>query len=182
MNIDEERKLRLAELKAFFVDHYDELSYYAWHKMNSLSGEFLSKNDIKEVMNDTYITAYNSIRLKNRKILNYHGWVRKLIYFSLLTRIKRNRRFKSVHQTMEDIEYSDKLQEFLMYSIENETERKDEVERIKNILSDEDWKVVDLHLSGYKSEEIAKKLDKSSEAVRQQYSRALRKIRKKYKL
>lgn len=182
MSIDEVKRRRLSELQTFIEENFDELCDYVRYKMHALSGTYLKKDEVKEVMNDTYLTAYSSLLVKDRSIQHYEGWVRKLIYFSLLSRLKRDRRFKGLHQTIDNIEYTDRLSEFLHYSIEKKQDQKDELERIKSLLSEEEWQNVEMHLDGYKAAEIADKLKKSNDAVRKQYSRSLVKIRKKYRL
>lgn len=124
-------------------------------------------NDIEEVVQDTMIQAFKSIKkLKDSK--KFKNWLFKVLIN------KSNLLYKKKKQT---IEYKNSMERDWYYSIENIDSRLDFMYLIKDLNYDEKITITLFYLEDFTSSEIAKILKESESTIRNRLSRARRKIK-----
>lgn len=124
-------------------------------------------NDIEEVVQDTMIQAFKSIKkLKDSK--KFKNWLFKVLIN------KSNLLYKKKKQT---IEYKNSMERDWYYSTENIDSRLDFMYLIKDLNYDEKITITLFYLEDFTSSEIAKILKESESTIRNRLSRARRKIK-----
>lgn len=133
------------------------------------------EDDICDVVQDTIISAYTSIR-KLKKISHFKSWIIKILINKCNDIFKK----KSVYN---EISFeSNQYENYLSDNSLNIQEEKIKFDDLMSILNSEERTIMVLHyINGYNSNEIGKILNIKSNTIRSKISRAREKILKEFK-
>lgn len=169
---------QLHNLTAVIKADYRKLGYLA-QKWLSVYRVPPSEAEIQETLSDLYLTAATKLKKDpNLRIINYHGWLRRILFFICLKYAQKSIRNKAINKNISDFCADTEIYELLYYGFVDQ-DRKIFLNNLLRELPAKDKHLFELTLSGYTSDEIADKLKINSDAVRKRKSRCLSELRNK---
>lgn len=145
-------------------------------KIFSTYGVRVEKDDIEDILSDAYLKATTRLlNNKNLEIQNYQGWIRRFISFTCLSFLKK--KLKTSDHFVQLGRY-DHVYELIQEDAYDHSIYKELVDELLKRLPQLEQEVIKLSIiEGYSTKDIAEKIKKQTDNVRQIKHRALLKLR-----
>jgi RNA polymerase sigma factor (sigma-70 family) len=148
-------------------------SYFIWNTAKR-NGTSLGKQEIEDIISDAYLSAVTQIRNNPRLIIIFPvTWFMRVIYFRTLRYLKNKKRVKTFNKEWEELMATNFVYDTIDKDLP-ELELKALMEKLKG----EERNVIEMNVQGLSYKEIAARLNKKEDNVRQIKSRAVKKLRK----